>query len=95
MDVTRGRRRIMGYMLHHAIIMTSSIAGDGFDKIIDTFGSRGVFVRAMGIINKEETLVLIPDGSKEGWDVSQEGDQLRDDLIGFLKGMRRGGIYMT
>jgi hypothetical protein len=37
------------------------------------------------MMNREATIVLLPDGSKEGWADSDEGDERRRIFVSFLK----------
>lgn len=37
------------------------------------------------IINQDETFMVIPDGSKEGWDLSEEFDHRRQEFVQYLK----------
>ncbi len=44
-----------------------------------------LFTTAESWVNHHNTIVLVPDGSKEGWTESDEGDELRDRFIEQLK----------
>lgn len=81
----------MGYMMHHAIIAT-------FCKDIDRALMKRIYRRFNGAdggsfsvsevtINNYQTvsLVLPPDGSKKGWEDSDTGDALRDELVSVLR----------
>ena len=46
---------------------------------------RCLFVRGGSLVNGHETFVVLPDGSKEGWDESDKGDALRQRFIERLK----------
>jgi hypothetical protein len=85
----------MGYMRHHAIVVT------GFDERVDEARSEafrlcreafedGRIVSAVvhSLINGYRSFCLFPDGSKEGWENSHAGDRVRDDLVAFMEGMR-------
>lgn len=39
------------------------------------------------ITNQDETFMVAPDGSKEGWDLSNEFDRRRQEFIQYLKKM--------
>lgn len=72
----------MGHIQHNAIIATtwSDDRADEFAKWITSLSGKHqrLFVRASSVINDYHTFVLTPDGSKEGWDESDEGDTLRE-----------------
>lgn len=42
---------------------------------------RGLFAVVPGIAEHKTTIVLCPDGSKEGWEISDRGDDLRQRFI--------------
>jgi hypothetical protein len=74
----------MGTMQHNAIIAT------GMDERIDEaykfamqLGAE-VLITSVPVINGYKTLVLPPDGSKEGWDESELGDARRAKLREYL-----------
>ena len=75
----------MGYMRHHAIVVTS---WDG--KLLNTAHSKAV---ALGMlvtnttedgVNGYHSFLVAPDGSKEGWDDSARGDAQRAEFVGWL-----------
>jgi hypothetical protein len=79
----------MGYMRHHALIVTTW----DFEK------AKAAFVEAVGFgntctdihkssINDYHTFVVLPDGSKEGWKHSEDGDMARAELIQWLHEQR-------
>lgn len=79
----------MGYMIHHAIVAT--FCGDVDQPIMEKVhalleGSPGV-TTSETVINSYRTvsLVLGSDGSKEGWQDSEDGDTRRDDLVQLLR----------
>jgi hypothetical protein len=75
----------MGYMRHHAIIVTGwneealkevhSEASKIFPKISNI---------VEGTINGYSSFLIPPDGSKEGWEESKEGDERRSKFISWL-----------
>lgn len=80
----------MGTIQHHTIIATTWNS-DHFDEIrrwVDTLEPRFrecfAFQEAE-VTNGYRSLVLFPDGSKEGWDTSAAFDDLRDELIDRLQ----------
>jgi len=76
----------MGYIRHHAIIVTSkdkelllkaeSKAYDHFDVCSGIISSG---------INGYCSFFIPPDGSNEGWDESKDGDRVRHIFISWLK----------
>ena len=82
----------MGWIRHHAIIVTS---GDesalikahqvavqcGFEEI-------QVSNIVEGVINGYFSFFVGPDGSKEGWDASDIGNERRDNFIVWLREQR-------
>jgi len=76
----------MGYIRHHAIIVTS-----WSDKHIEHAYSQAVeiFGEAVSpIVNSKHndygSFFIAPDGSKEGWEESDEGDDLRERFVEWL-----------
>ncbi|MCB0383830.1 MAG: hypothetical protein KDD43_00450 [Bdellovibrionales bacterium] len=74
-------------MTHHAIVVTT------FDKrtidqlrevAIDLFDKRLVTEIIETVVNGYYTFLIGPDGSKEGWAQSDEGDEARDKFIEFI-----------
>ena len=77
----------MGYMVHHAFIVTcwsnekikpvheaaQRIFGDLVSEIVES------------TINGYVSFFVAPDGSKEGWKDSEEGDQRRDEFALWVK----------
>jgi hypothetical protein len=90
----------MGYMRHHAVVVTSwkdelieaahGKAIDLFDEYETTFGSRDLRDCVSPIVGNGMTrsFVVAPDGSKEGWNLSDAGDTARRALIGWLDEQR-------
>ena len=89
----------MGYMRHHAIVVTSWVDEDAITSIRATF--EDVHTRAKSIFqwvseispattNGYRSFFIPPDGSKEGWDRSDEGDRQRDAFIRYIDGLRYG-----
>lgn len=85
----------MGYMRHHAIIVTSwktEALEAAHRKARELFGptslSASEHVRVSDIIdsgmNGYHSFFVAPDGSKEGWQDSDEGDVQRDTFIAWL-----------
>jgi hypothetical protein len=78
----------MGYMRHHAIVVT------GWDDPHGTFDA--AHAEAMRLMpdlttpisqarmNAYQSFCILPDGSKEGWDESDRGDKERGVFISWL-----------
>jgi len=78
----------MGTIQHHAVIATG---GDDQhrDQVTAWIASRGEnhqrrYLVGPMVINGYFTVVLTPDGSKEGWDDSDAGDAERDEFVAWL-----------
>ncbi len=81
----------MGVMRHHAIIVTSGIddmleaahlAACGIYADPDRIGQ--VSAISPHLINGSRSFAVFPDGSKEFWDGSDQGDEGREKLIKYL-----------
>jgi hypothetical protein len=74
----------MGYMRHHAIVVTGN--GKHLEAAHDRAVQLGMTVSAVerSDTNCVESFCVFPDGSKEGWERSDEGDSQRDALISGL-----------
>lgn len=75
----------MGYMRHHAIVVTS------FDKKKIAAAHKqaerlGAHVSNVveGAVNGYFSFLIAPDGSKEGWGESDDGDQQRESMKEWL-----------
>jgi hypothetical protein len=87
----------MGYMRHHAIVVTGGDWGAlnivsahaEIQAIGDTY-ERGALVSPLGppTTNAYRSFMVGPDGSKEGWTESHIGDALRRETIQYLDGFR-------
>ncbi len=76
----------MGYIKHHSIAVTSwdneliSKAHDKANKIFD-----GLVTEIIGTkVNSYHSFFISTDGSKEGWEESDNGDVNRTDFIKWL-----------
>ena len=76
----------MGYIKHETVIVTTGIGDDLPD--IEAFRSsipepfRPLIVGPVqSVTNSYWTTVMLPDGSKEGWDTSDDGDEIRERFI--------------
>lgn len=81
----------MGYIRHHAIIVTTydEHIKKAFAKAKAIFGSRcsGIIPSPM---NDYESIFIAPDGSKEGWADSDQGDVDRDEFVEWIEQQKYG-----
>lgn len=79
----------MGYIRHHAIVVTSTYDHDLLEKArlvaASKFAPEQVSAIVRGTINDTLSFFIGPDGSKEGWEHSDEGDDARDAFISWLR----------
>jgi len=78
----------MGIIHHHTVIATVNIK-ENISKVQAWIASlppekRQRFCDRPAIVNGYHTFILVPDGSKEGWSESDEGDRFRFEFIKFL-----------
>lgn len=75
----------MGVMNHNAVIATTwdTKRIEGIQKWIESIDetSRELFLIGPAVTNNQQTVVLLPDGSKEHRAESAEGDALRQAFI--------------
>lgn len=85
----------MGTMNHDAVIATTA-SDEGWEAATRQWlnGEHGhrFAGSTQAAVNGYRTLVLLPDGSKEGWPDSEEGDALRDEFIDWLR-VRRSMVW--
>lgn len=86
----------MGYMSHHAILITGPT--DGYSDP-ETHGAPAVHARVCQLcpglvsnivparINGYSSFAVLPDGSKEGWTHSDQGDAQRAAVIAYLRSL--------
>jgi hypothetical protein len=75
----------MGYMRHHAIVVTSwkkSLLNEAHQKALQIF--KWVSSISPETVNGYQSFFIPPDGSKEGWPDSDEGDSDRKEFIEWL-----------
>lgn len=81
----------MGYIKHHAIIVTAwddaaieaaHIAAEESGALVSPISASGT--------NGYRSFCVFPDGSKEGWEASMDGDTRREDIIRFLREQAEG-----
>lgn len=80
----------MGYMKHHAIVVTTWNERT-FNSALAKAQSIGLVV-CFGppLVNGYRTMCVVPDGSKEGWPESDGGDELRTLFKGWLRSQSYG-----
>lgn len=77
----------MGYIRHHAIIVTSFDEGliqKAYMMALEIFDPQHVSPVIGPVTNAFYTFFVGPDGSKEGWKTSDDGDERRDRFIVWL-----------
>ena len=76
----------MGYIRHHAIIVTGNY-GEYLQKA--HAAAKEIFPNTSPIsrfgMNKSQTFLIPPDGSKDGWEDSNVGDRRRARFIEYLE----------
>lgn len=79
----------VGYMRRHAIVVTGSAYRDSEDITRAHNKATEVFPWVSPIsppqVNGERSFFVPPDGSKEGWPESLEGDMRRNAFVEWLK----------
>ena len=88
----------MGYICHHTIVVTSwdekrlQEAHEQAIKLfsrprIDEFGKDGSLVSPIikGVVNGYASFFVAPDGSKEGWATSDNGNEAREQFVTYLR----------
>lgn len=81
-----GEGGIMGYMVHHGIIVTCSDkkrARAVCKQAKEIFGE--TFKAVESAINSYYTILIPPDGSKDGWSESEAGNVCRESFIEWLR----------
>jgi len=87
----------MGYMRHNAIVVTAWLS----ERAIEVHSTIKEIAENNGAIcdispltseamNGYVSFLVAPDGSKEGWDTSNQGDKTRDKIIEYLDSLRYG-----
>lgn len=80
----------MGYMRHHAIVVTTTdFHRDKLGKVLAKIGTDCSQVRITPVVesgsNSCLSFCVIPDGSKEGWPESDQGDNDRTEIKALLR----------
>lgn len=81
----------MGIIAHHAIIVTAGFgdwAAKAHRMAENLFPEAQVSAISKSPINGYESFCIFPDGSKEGWEESQTGDEQRDAFVAWLDRQR-------
>jgi hypothetical protein len=79
----------MGHIVNHAIVVTSytdEMLNAARQKAIDLGAHVTELVEHN--INGESSFLIVPDGSKSGWDASDAGDARRDEWIAWARSQR-------
>lgn len=87
----------MGYMAHHAIIVTGWDATQvqtAHDEARKIFGSLVTeIIRSK--MNGYQTFFVGPDGSKEGWDESDAGNARREQFKSWISSIKNQWLDVT
>lgn len=81
----------MGYMRHDAIVVTSWDS-EAIEEAATKARELGLEVLgpSPASINNTRTMLVCPDGSKEGWDDSNAFDAKREAYVEYLNSVRYG-----
>lgn len=75
----------MGYVRHNAIVATAYREGAA-DELAAYAGDLGAqALVGSPVTNCYQTVLISPDGSKEGWDESAKGDEARIAIVNWLR----------
>lgn len=78
----------MGYLRRHAIAVTGTYGNDVDKAHAFALGTGAMVTDIMKApVNQERTFFVVPDGSKENWSESDEGDRRRERIVEYLKGV--------
>ena len=81
----------MGYTVHHTIIVTTTWDEQkiktAHKKAVQIFGKL-VSEIVKTNCNGYNSFFVAPDGSKDGWEISNTGDSNREKFIGWLNSQR-------
>jgi len=81
----------MGTFYEQMVIVTTDEAPDELDAFMVEHPD--YFARSNALSNGIINYVMFWDGSKEGWDCSNEADELRKEFITICKKLRWANIY--
>lgn len=82
----------MGYIKHDAILVTSwneELFKKAYSKAIIVFGAL-VSDIVDSQTNRYKTFMVAPDGSKEGWELSDAYDKKREEFVEYLESLSYG-----
>lgn len=84
----------MGYMRHHAIVVTGpdTRAEIAHVEARKRFDRRFLTDLTDVAVNGYRSFLVAPDGSKEGWPESADGDARRAEFIAYLRGQSLGWV---
>jgi len=82
----------MGYIRSHAIVVTDYGYGDHIDRAHAQATALDLCVTPVtdGKINCVRSFAALPDGSKEGWTDSDQGDEARGAFVAYLRTLYYG-----
>ncbi len=83
----------MGYIKHNAIVVTSCdelCLGKAHKKAKKLFNDKLISEVVKGVMNGYISFFIAPDGSKEGWEDSNDCDEAREKFIHWLLKKDRG-----
>lgn len=86
----------MGYIRHHAIIVTAfdrERLEPAHARAVKVFGAAQVTQILVAPVNGYATFFVGPDGSKEGWAASDEGDEKRAEFIAWMRKHPKGYYF--
>lgn len=85
----------MGYIKHHAIVVTG-FRGKDVEAAHRAAENAGCVVTPFtdAQTNGYRSFLVAPDGSKEGWDTSLDGDSARERFKEYLAGAEERGQYL-
>lgn len=75
----------MGWIRHHGIVVTSEQRDElkaAHAKAVEIFPAVSAILD--GVVNNSGSFFIPPDGSKEGWQESKDGDKRRDVFVEYL-----------
>ncbi len=87
-------RDSMGYIAHHALVVTGW-DGNRIESVHEQAMTHADVVPVTPVsdpaVNGYCSFAMLPDGSKEGWAYSDDGEAARSDVIGFIKSQGLSG----
>ncbi len=97
----------MGVIVHNAIVVTGwqdaemkearakavEIFNEAFKGYTINAGEELVGLLMEGVVNGYSSFFIAPDGSKEGWEASDNGDRARKEFTKWLDDKRKNNDY--